>query len=94
MEQHNKNWALFVFSSARVLQSYTIEQLVGLGISWVWMGLEGKESTYQKLKNVDTVIDDDINKPQAKVRVDESRRCRQNQKEIAFGMIRIAQHII
>jgi radical SAM superfamily enzyme YgiQ (UPF0313 family) len=54
MEQHSKNWALFVFSSARVLQSYTIEQLVGLGISWVWMGLEGKESTYQKLKNVDT----------------------------------------
>jgi radical SAM superfamily enzyme YgiQ (UPF0313 family) len=54
MEQHKKNWALFVFSSARVLQSYTIEQLVGLGLSWVWMGLEGKESTYQKLKNVDT----------------------------------------
>ncbi|MBN2516971.1 MAG: cobalamin-dependent protein [Deltaproteobacteria bacterium] len=54
MEQHGKNWALFVFSSARVLQSYTIEQLVGLGISWVWMGLEGEESTYQKLKNVDT----------------------------------------
>jgi hypothetical protein len=27
---------------------------VGLGISWVWMGLEGEESTYQKLKNVDT----------------------------------------
>jgi radical SAM superfamily enzyme YgiQ (UPF0313 family) len=54
MEQHKKTWALFVFSSARVLQSYTIEQLVGLGISWVWMGLEGEESTYQKLKNVDT----------------------------------------
>ena len=54
MEQHKKSWALFVFSSARVLESYTIEQLVGLGISWVWMGLEGKESTYQKLKNVDT----------------------------------------
>lgn len=54
MEQHGKNWALFVFSSARVLQSYTIEQLVGLGISWVWMGLEGEASAYQKLKNVDT----------------------------------------
>jgi radical SAM superfamily enzyme YgiQ (UPF0313 family) len=54
MEQHKKSWALFVFSSARVLQSYTIEQLVGLGISWVWMGLEGKASAYQKLKNVDT----------------------------------------
>ncbi|MBN2688715.1 MAG: B12-binding domain-containing radical SAM protein, partial [Deltaproteobacteria bacterium] len=54
MEQNNKSWALFVFSSAGVLQSYTMEQLVGLGISWVWMGLEGEESTYQKLKNVDT----------------------------------------
>jgi radical SAM superfamily enzyme YgiQ (UPF0313 family) len=54
MEQHGKSWALFVFSSARVLQSFSLEQLVGLGISWVWMGLEGEESTYQKLKHVDT----------------------------------------
>ena len=55
MEQHQKSWALFVFSSARVLQSYTFEQLVGLGISWVWMGLEGEESSYRKLKEVDTL---------------------------------------
>lgn len=54
MEQNNKSWALFVFSSARVLQSYTMEELVGLGISWVWMGLEGEESKYRKLKGVDT----------------------------------------
>jgi radical SAM superfamily enzyme YgiQ (UPF0313 family) len=54
MEKHNKSWALYVFSSARVLQSYSIEQLVGLGISWVWMGLEGEQSKYQKLKNIDT----------------------------------------
>lgn len=31
-----------------------MEQLVGLGISWVWMGLEGKESQYVKLNGVDT----------------------------------------
>jgi hypothetical protein len=55
MEQHKKSWALMVFSSARVLHSYTFEQLVGLGISWVWMGLEGEESSYRKLKDVDTV---------------------------------------
>ncbi len=55
MEQHKKSWALMVFSSARVLKSYTFEQLVGLGISWVWMGLEGEESSYRKLKDVDTV---------------------------------------
>ncbi len=54
IETNNKSWALYVFSSARVLQSYSMEQLVSLGISWVWMGLEGEESPYQKLKNIDT----------------------------------------
>jgi radical SAM superfamily enzyme YgiQ (UPF0313 family) len=54
MEKHNKSWSLYVFSSANVLRSYTIEQLVRLGISWVWMGLEGKKSQYQKLAGADT----------------------------------------
>jgi len=54
MEAHNKSWAIFVFSSARVLRSYTIDQLVRLGVSWVWMGLEGEESAYGKLKGADT----------------------------------------
>ena len=39
---------------ARVLRSYTMEQLVALGISWVWMGLEGENSRYTKLSGVDT----------------------------------------
>ena len=54
MEKGNKSWSLHVFSSARVLQSYTIDQLVALGISWVWMGLEGENSLYPKLRSVDT----------------------------------------
>ncbi len=54
MEANNKSWAIFVFSSARVLQSYTIDQLVGLGIGWVWMGLEGESSSYNKLNGVNT----------------------------------------
>jgi hypothetical protein len=54
MREHGKSWALSVFSSARVLKSYTMDQLVGLGISWVWMGLEGRESKYGKLSGVDT----------------------------------------
>jgi len=54
MEQHNKSWSLYVFSSANVLRSYSIDQLVRLGISWVWMGLEGKKSQYQKLAGADT----------------------------------------
>ncbi len=54
MEANNKSWSLYVFSSANVLRSYTIDQLVRLGISWVWMGLEGKKSQYQKLAGADT----------------------------------------
>ncbi len=55
MEEHGKAWSLYVFTSANVLKSYTIEQLVRLGISWVWMGIEGRESQYQKLKGIDTL---------------------------------------
>ncbi len=55
MEEHHKAWSLYVFSSANVLTKYTMEELVGLGISWVWMGLEGEESQYTKLKGMDTI---------------------------------------
>jgi hypothetical protein len=54
MQEHGKPWSLYVFSSANVIRSYTIEQLVGLGISWVWMGIEGCNSQYTKLQGIDT----------------------------------------
>ncbi len=54
MQAHDKHWSLNVFSSARVLQSYTMEQIVGLGIGWVWMGIEGANSSYRKLEKVNT----------------------------------------
>jgi radical SAM superfamily enzyme YgiQ (UPF0313 family) len=54
IEEHGKAWSLYVFSSAHVVKSYAIEQLVRLGISWVWMGLEGKNSRYAKLQGIDT----------------------------------------
>jgi len=55
MQSHDKSWALYLFSSATVLRSYRMEQLVALGVSWVWMGLEGKESQYAKLHGTDTL---------------------------------------
>lgn len=55
MKTHRKSWALHVFSSANVLRSYTMQQIVELGISWVWIGLEGKQSGYAKLANADTL---------------------------------------
>ena len=54
MKEHEKAWALYVFSSIDALRPYTMEQLVGLGISWVWIGLEGENSRYGKLKGIDT----------------------------------------
>ena len=38
MEANNKNWSIYVFSSARVLKSYTMDQLVRLGDR---LGLDG-----------------------------------------------------
>ena len=54
MERHDKAWALYVFSSASVVRSYRIEQLVRLGLTWVWLGLEGEDSRYTKLQGTDT----------------------------------------
>jgi len=54
MKENNKAWSFYVFSSADVLGSYYTEELVRLGISWVWMGLEGENSQYQKLSGINT----------------------------------------
>ena len=54
MKEHGKSWALYVFSSANAIRKYTMEELVQLGISWVWMGLESPQSHYAKLQGIDT----------------------------------------
>ncbi|NLF08108.1 MAG: radical SAM protein [Pirellulaceae bacterium] len=54
IEANEKSWSFDVFSSANVLRSYTMEQLLRLGISWVWMGIEGRDSQYAKLAGTDT----------------------------------------
>jgi len=55
MKRHHKPWALYVFSSANAIAQYTMRELVELGVSWVWMGLESPRSQYAKLKNSDTL---------------------------------------
>jgi radical SAM superfamily enzyme YgiQ (UPF0313 family) len=54
MKQANKSWALYVFSSVNAIRKYSIEELVQLGVSWIWVGLESPNSSYVKLKNTDT----------------------------------------
>jgi len=55
MKAAGKAWALYVFSSANAIGMYTMRELVELGVSWIWMGLESARSSYAKLKGQDTV---------------------------------------
>ncbi len=55
MKQNDKSWSFYVFSSANALRKYTIDELVELGISWLWMGLESPKSQYKKLEGADTL---------------------------------------
>jgi radical SAM superfamily enzyme YgiQ (UPF0313 family) len=55
MRRNDKPWALYVFSSANAIAQYTMRELVELGISWVWMGLESPHSAYLKLQGADTI---------------------------------------
>jgi len=54
MEQHDKSWSFYLFASANVLGKYSMDELLRIGVSWVWMGLEGDDSDYGKLKGIDT----------------------------------------
>lgn len=54
MRADGRTWSLYVFSSANTLRLYSDEELLGLGISWVWIGLEGRQSAYRKLQGSDT----------------------------------------
>jgi radical SAM superfamily enzyme YgiQ (UPF0313 family) len=55
MRNAEKAWALYVFASANAIRRYTMEELVQLGVSWIWMGLESPRAFYEKLQDSDTV---------------------------------------
>jgi hypothetical protein len=43
-----------VFASANAIGKYTMQELVELGVSWLWMGLESPQARYNKLQGTDT----------------------------------------
>ncbi len=55
MKQAGKSWALSVFASANAISKYSMQELVELGVSWLWMGLESPRSGYAKLQGADTL---------------------------------------
>jgi radical SAM superfamily enzyme YgiQ (UPF0313 family) len=54
MKEAGKSWGLAVFASANAIRKYTMRELVELGISWIWMGLESPRASYAKLEGADT----------------------------------------
>jgi radical SAM superfamily enzyme YgiQ (UPF0313 family) len=54
MKAAGKSWALSVFASANAIRKYTMQELVELGVSWLWMGLESPRAGYAKLEGSDT----------------------------------------
>jgi hypothetical protein len=55
MKAAGKSWAFNIFSSANAIRKYSYEELVELGISSIWLGLESAESGYAKLEGADTL---------------------------------------
>ena len=54
MKQAGKSWSLYVFSSVNAIRKYSMEELVQLGVSWIWLGLESPNSSYSKLHEANT----------------------------------------
>jgi radical SAM superfamily enzyme YgiQ (UPF0313 family) len=54
MKEAGKSWAMSVFASANAIRKYTMQELVDLGVSWLWMGLESPRAAYSKLQGADT----------------------------------------
>lgn len=54
MKSNGKTWSMYVFSSANAIAKYDMRELVELGVTWIWLGLESRASGYDKLKGADT----------------------------------------
>jgi len=55
MKAAGKSWGMAVFASANAIRKYSMKELVELGVSWIWMGLESAQSHYTKLQGTDTL---------------------------------------
>jgi radical SAM superfamily enzyme YgiQ (UPF0313 family) len=55
MKAAGKSWAFHIFSSANAIAKYTYAELLELGISSIWLGLESAQSGYAKLDGADTL---------------------------------------
>ena len=55
MQKGRKSWTISIFSSANAIRQYRIEELLELGVTVIWLGLESPRANYAKLKGADTM---------------------------------------
>jgi radical SAM superfamily enzyme YgiQ (UPF0313 family) len=55
MEKNQKSWTFNIFSSVNAVRQYSVEELIKMGISGIWLGLESPRADYAKLKGADTM---------------------------------------
>ncbi|MBF0546936.1 MAG: cobalamin-dependent protein [Candidatus Riflebacteria bacterium] len=53
MRSHNRHFKLDIFSSPDAVARYPLEVLIGLGIYFIWIGVESKIPIYSKTKGID-----------------------------------------
>jgi radical SAM superfamily enzyme YgiQ (UPF0313 family) len=53
MEKHRKPWNFQIFSSANAIHRFDFDELLEMGIDWIWIGLESKFHLFPKVNNID-----------------------------------------
>lgn len=53
MQQNNRPFSFSIFSSAEAITDFGIENMVRLGVGYVWLGVESKKDLFEKNKGID-----------------------------------------
>lgn len=53
MEKHKKSWSFVLFCSANIVKQLGVDFFVRMGISRVWIGVESKTNSHDKVKGID-----------------------------------------
>ncbi len=53
LEKHKKRYYMGVFSSAETINAVGVEFMARIGIDFVWVGVESKETVFQKTQGID-----------------------------------------
>ena len=56
MQKGRKSWTMNIFSSANAIRQYSMDELIEMGVTVIWLGLESPRATYAKLEGADTML--------------------------------------